>query len=184
MTSGSQISKDGSGDGKSDMGVQSPQQSPGIPRERNAGASSVSQQILSTVGRLVVLMMRSQAHQSTTLADLKSQIMPAVIAGQYSIVGKMRDADGFAVPVAAVIWARVSGDVDARLSADLAHPIKLTPKEWTDGDVIWIVEAMGEAPIVKGMLERLVGDTWKGRTVRLRANSDRGIVVQTLATAA
>jgi len=142
-----------------------------------------SPRILSTVGQIVVLLMRSQAYQNATLGDLKPRIMPPIIAGQYSIAGKRGDADGLVVPVGGLLWARVSAEVDARLSADPTAPLKLSPVEWTGGDIIWITEAVGEAPIIKEMMGRLLGGTWKGRTVRQQLKGDRGMLVFTHATA-
>lgn len=127
--------------------------------------------------------MRAQSYQSLTMADFKSRIMPAIVAGQFLIAGKRPNADGIVVPVGALLWARVSVEVDARLQAERTGRIKLAPGEWTGGDVIWITESVGETPVVKGMIERLIGDAWKGRTVRHCTFADRDRIVQTLAEA-
>ena len=92
--------------------------------------------------------------------------------------------DGSAVPSAQdYADALLPAEVDARLQAERTGPIKLAPGEWTGGDVIWITESVGETPVVKGMIERLIGDAWKGRTVRHCTFADRDRIVQTLAEA-
>lgn len=150
----------------------------------NTRESEIAERIASAVGRIVILLMRSEAHRKISVADLKWLVVPPVLAGQFSFVGRRRDAGGIVVPVAAVLWARVSPEVDARLSADPSKPITLAPEAWTSGEIIWLVEAVGEAPILKQMIERLASSAWKGKTVRLRVKTDDGAAVHTLPTAA
>jgi hemolysin-activating ACP:hemolysin acyltransferase len=189
MKSRTEFSEAGSSDSDAAGGVRSRPSSPKAPEaaaahdENAAGMQPGSPRILSTVGQIVVLLMRSQAYQNATLGDLKPRIMPPIIAGQYSIAGKRGDADGLVVPVGGLLWARVSAGVDARLSADPTAPLKFSPVEWTGGDIIWITEAVGEAPIIKEMMGRLLGGTWEGRTVRQQLKGDRGMLVFTHATA-
>jgi hypothetical protein len=46
-------------------------------------------------------------------------------------------------------------DIDARLSAAPAYPIRLHPNEWQSGDVYWIVDARGERNAVQQCIEAL-----------------------------
>ena len=51
--------------------------------------------------------------------------------------------DGQAARAALVLWARVSAEIDARLSVAPRYPIRLHPNEWQSGDVILIADAEG-----------------------------------------
>lgn len=151
----------------------------------NISRRETSQRIVSALGQIVTILMRSPAHQHLTLTDLKRRVVPAVLAGQFSLAGKRFKQDGLVVPVGALVWARVSPDVDKRLSADTTLPIDLTSEEWTSGDNIWVVDAVGEPALITEMLRRLSEREWRGRVARLRTRTADGSVhVHTLATAA
>lgn len=189
MTSRSEIPDTASGHGHLDTHVDAEPAAP-MPTtispdadERPSARPASSSAILSTVGRVAVLLMRAQTYQHLTMAEFKARIMPAIVAGQFLIAGKRPNAGGMAVPVGAVLWARVSMDVDVRLQTEKTAPIKLAPEEWSGGDIIWITESVGEAPVVKAMIAQLLGDAWKGRTVRHCGFGDGGRIVQTLAEA-
>lgn len=78
-------------------------------------------------------------------------------------------------PVGVVFWARVSPEVDQRLTERIAtEPVRLQPPEWRSGPIIWIVDAVGEHKVVEAMLTRLLETEWKGQEVRLRAHSKDG----------
>jgi hemolysin-activating ACP:hemolysin acyltransferase len=78
-------------------------------------------------------------------------------------------------PVGVVFWARVSPEVDQRLTEKIAtEPVRLQLPEWRSGSIIWIVDAVGEHKVIEAMLTRLLETDWKGQEVRLRARTKDG----------
>ena len=52
--------------------------------------------------------------------------------------------------------------------------MRLKPDEWKSGDILWLVDAVGEGRIVEAMLKRLVATEWKGREARMRVRAPDG----------
>lgn len=79
------------------------------------------------------------------------------------------------------LWARVSDEVDEKLSANLDRPARLRPDEWTSGENLWLIDAVGAPAAVKAMVERLSEAVFEGRPYKLRARGQDGKVsVQTV----
>ncbi len=117
-------------------------------------------------GGAVSLFMRSPAHRHYTMADLEWCLLPALKLNQF-MAGEAKLPDGRAVPTALVLWARVSAEVDARLSAAPRYPIRLHPNEWQSGDVIWIIDAVGEPKAVQECMEALAKTAFQGKQVKM-----------------
>ncbi|MEO1205118.1 MAG: toxin-activating lysine-acyltransferase [Pseudomonadota bacterium] len=44
-----------------------------------------------------------------------------------------------------ITWARVSTDVDTRMSEIAGkQPLRLRPDEWTSGEIYWLIDAVGD----------------------------------------
>lgn len=114
----------------------------------------------------VSLFLRSPAHRHYTLADLEWCLIPPLTLNQFS-VAEAKLPSGQAVPVALVLWARVSAEIDARLSAAPRYPIRLHPNEWQSGEVFWIVDAVGEPKAVQQCLETLTKTVFLGKQCRV-----------------
>ena len=120
----------------------------------------------ANLANAVALFLRSPAHRHYTLADLEWCLLPALARGQF-LVAEARMPDGQAMPAALVLWARVSAEVDARLSAAPGYPIRLHPNEWQSGDVIWIVDAVGEPKAVQECVAALAKTAFQGRQFKV-----------------
>ena len=127
----------------------------------------------------VALFLRSPAHRHYTLADLEWCLLPALALNQF-MAAETKLPDGQAVPAALVLWARVSAEVDARLSAAPRYPIRLHPNEWQSGDVIWVVDAVGEPKAVQQCVDALTKTAFQGKQFKMLspASSKQGIGVQ------
>ncbi len=79
-------------------------------------------------GGAVALFMGSPAHKHYTLADLEWLLLPALRLNQL-MAAEVKLPSGSAVLAALVLWARVSAEVDVRLSAAPGYPIRLHPNE-------------------------------------------------------
>ena len=75
--------------------------------------------------------------------------------------------NGQVVPAALVLWARVSAEVDARLSAAQRYQIRLHPNEWQSGAVYWVVDAVGERNAVQQCMEALMKTAFQGKTFKI-----------------
>ena len=98
------------------------------------------------------------------------------MTGQYSLAEARRGDSKIAFPAAVVLWARVSPNVDKRLAENLTGPLTLRPDEWRSGDILWLVEAVGDTRVVHGLLKQLAGSAFKDKDVKARTNGGRLVV--------
>jgi hemolysin-activating ACP:hemolysin acyltransferase len=124
--------------------------------------------------QIVSVLMRSSHYKHYTLADLEWFVFPPLLTGQFSIVEASAQPDGPKLPVAVALWASVSPDVDRRLSENLTAPVRLRPDEWQSGDILWLVDAVGDARIVPQFLKRLGDTVFKGRQIKMRTMGEGG----------
>ena len=110
-------------------------------------------------------------YKDMPLADLQWLVVPAIASGQFTLAEAQHAGNGMTAPVGVVLWARVSADVDQRLSSSTAHPVRLEPKDWTSGDILWLMEAVGEKQVVNALLTRLSETQWKGKQVKVMKRS-------------
>ncbi len=148
-----------------------------LPADELARRAELSKRLMGAFGEAVSVLMRSDAHRHQFLADLETLLLPPLAAGQFSIMDAQSKAIGFTQPVGLVLWARVSAEVDQRLSTGLDRPMRLKPEEWTSGDIVWIVEAIGDQRALGPMLKALSERELKGKAVKLRTRDEAGKVV-------
>lgn len=86
------------------------------------------------------------------------------------------------IPVGLALWAKVSSEVDEKLSANLNAPVKLRPDEWRSGEVNWIIDILGDEKIMQSLYAKLKGDVFKGQTFKVRAQNKEGQRVVTEVT--
>src|SRR5437588_8386931 len=125
------------------------------------------------IGQIVSLLMRSAHHAQHSLADLEWLLLPAVLAGQFRIAHAQARPSGPRTPVAAALWASVSSEVDQRLS-DLSNPLQLLPEEWRSGDILWLVDTVGDARVVPQLLKHLQETAFKGRDMKVPVRGEDG----------
>ena len=94
--------------------------------------------------QIVSLLMRSPLYRHFAIADLEWLVIPPLATGMFALAEMKAQANGPSFPAAAVLWASVSPEVDARLSANLSAPIRLRPDEWRSGELLWIVAVAGD----------------------------------------
>lgn len=114
-----------------------------------------ARRMMASFGEIVTLMTRSTKYRHAFLAELDWLVMPAVATRQYSVAEKLADGSKTMIPVAAIMWACVSPDVDARFSGAGERP-RLRPNEWRSGEIPWLVETIGEPKAAALLLKRLV----------------------------
>jgi len=123
----------------------------------------------------VGVLMRSAHYKQYTLGDLEWLVIPPLLAGQFRIgEAKPDNQQGPSLPVAVVLWASVSPEVDKRLmEAKNASP-QLKPEEWKSGDILWLVHAAGETRFVRFVVDQLMKTTFKGRQVKIIGRDREG----------
>ena len=135
--------------------------------------------------QIIGVLMRSQHYRQYTLGDLDWLVIPPVLAGQFRIGEVKTKKDGATLPVAVLLWAKVSPEVDARLTSSDDPAIRLSPQEWTSGDILWLTHAAGEPRFVRHLLKQISETVFKGLEVKTRARGEDGkVVVQLLPTGA
>lgn len=147
---------------------------PQIDAEEMKRRTIQSREIAASLGQLVSLMIQSRHHRLTMLSELEWMLLPAVTTRQFRVAEGFSQERGIVAPVGAVLWANVNPETDRRLAENLDLPIRLRPQEWRSGDHTWIIETLGEANAVNAMLQHLMQNELKGRTVRIRVAGKDG----------
>jgi hemolysin-activating ACP:hemolysin acyltransferase len=136
--------------------------------------AAASKRMAASFGEIALLMSRSPAEQHYALRDLDWLVAPAVSLGQFALAEAQSKTNGLVVPVGAVLWALVSPEVDQRLSAQEAGPIRLAPAEWRSGDIPWVIHTVGEPKILGGLMEQLTKTVFKDRAPKMRIRGQDG----------
>ena len=117
---------------------------------------------VATLGQIPVVLMRTPQHRHTFLSDLEWLVMPAIATNQFMTADHRDSKTGITVPLAIVLWACVSEEVDTRLSSYPEQRVRLKPEEWASGTIPWLVEAAGEphaiGRLMRDLLERRFPD--------------------------
>jgi len=138
---------------------------PAIDKQRLGAAASAL--VSAAIGEIAVVYSRSPDHKHYSLADIEWLILPPVLRGQFYVAQAARKDTGFRAPIAVATWAFVSEEVDRRLSADLAHHIRLRPEEWKCGDIAWIVDLVGAPAGIVNAVQWLKAGPFKGREAKV-----------------
>jgi cytolysin-activating lysine-acyltransferase len=126
--------------------------------------------------------MRTPPYKELWLSDLEWLVVPALLSGQVSVATAQSRTNGATMTVGAVLWARVSAEVDRRLAAHPGETMRLAPKEWTSGEIVWVVASAGDGRVLGEMLKRLAKQEWAGKEARIVVRAKDGTpMVATLA---
>jgi hemolysin-activating ACP:hemolysin acyltransferase len=156
---------------------------PADPAARRRAAIAVRHSL--AFAQIVSVLMRSPQHSRYPIAALQWLVLPPLLTGQFGVAEARSKQGGAAAPIAVALWARVSPEVDKRLSENLDKPVQLRPREWRSGDILWLVEAVGDQRALPPFLKRLGETVFKGRDVKVRRRgADGKVSVATLAALA
>jgi hemolysin-activating ACP:hemolysin acyltransferase len=144
------------------------------PDSSPPSAAAHAKHVAMVFGQIVGLLMIHPHYKHYTLADLEWLVAPAVSNGLVGLAEAQVRPGEPPRAVGAVLWARVSEEVDARLTAPAEERWRMKPHEWTDGDVLWIIESFGEANVVRQTLVHMQDDVWKSKPVKMRVRADDG----------
>lgn len=141
-----------------------------------------AQRTLASFAELVTLMMRSQKHRHAFLAELDWLVTPAIATRQYSVAQAQQDDRKVSAPVAAIMWASVSPEVDARLSEGRKSP-RLRPSEWLSGQIPWLIETIGDPRAASILLKRLVETRFSRTGIKTIVKNNGEYAVQVIGKA-
>jgi cytolysin-activating lysine-acyltransferase len=137
--------------------------------------------------QVVAVLMRDTNFRNLKIGDLEWLVIPPIMAGQFKLGHAARPADeraregGVSIPVAVVLWARVSAEIDKTFSDDLDKPMQLRPNQWASGDHVWIMATAGDRRALPHFVKELAQTVFKGQTVKMRTRGANGAVsVRTL----
>lgn len=149
-----------------------PSQATALKGRANRDATTLRNALSFT--QVVGVLMRSPHYRRYTLGDLEWLVIPPLLAGQFRIgQAKTAKSQGAAMPVAVVLWASVSAEVDKKLM-ETEEALQLKPEEWKSGDILWFMHAAGETRFVRQVVDKLLKTTLKGRQVKVRAHDPAG----------
>jgi hemolysin-activating ACP:hemolysin acyltransferase len=151
-----------------------PASGPASEEGRRRAAAAVRHSL--AFAQIVSILMHSPRYRHYTLGDLEWLVLPPLLTGQCSVAEAKSKDNGASVPVAVALWASVSPEVDQRLTENLNTPIRLRPDEWRSGDILWLIDAVGDRRVVPGLLKQLADNTLKGREIKVRGRGEGGKV--------
>ena len=141
---------------------------PAPPSKRVA----VNQQM--ALAQIITLMMQSPSYRQTRFSDLEWMVLPPLSLGQVAVADSEVDRTGSRRPVAAMLWAAVSAEVDKRLSSNHSAPIQLGPGDWGSGNILWITDIIGDTKAGHALVKNVLNTTLAGRSVRMRSLNSEG----------
>ena len=153
-----------------------------VLKKRMAGAA-VSKMVASAIGDMVTLYSKDPAHKHFAFADMEWKILPPIINGQFFITHADDEAFGTLRPIGMVTWAKVSDELDERLSKQVqGELVRLHPQEWTIGEHIWLVDVVGTKEGVRKALRILNENQFLDLEVKVPVRESSGnLAISTLA---
>lgn len=134
----------------------------------------MAKMVAASFGEVVTLMMRTPRYRKMPIETLETTAAAPVALGQVAIAEAQSKETGAVMPVAAVLWARVSPEVDRRLSDVENETTSLNINEWRSGDIPWIIEAIGERKALGKLLHQLVTTVFKSKPPKMRTTGADG----------
>ncbi|MEQ1614740.1 MAG: toxin-activating lysine-acyltransferase [Hyphomicrobiaceae bacterium] len=122
----------------------------------------------------VTVLARDAGYKNLRLADLEWLVVPPLLVGQVRIALTRATPEAPLVPSAVALWARVSAEVDKRLTENLDKPPLLGLREWNSGDIIWLITLAGEAKALATLVPQLQQTVFKDRPVKIRVQDKAG----------
>jgi len=149
-------------------------------RKRLAGAS-VSKMIASAIGDMVTLYSKDPAHKHFSFADMEWKILPPIVNGQF-FVQTADDPDfGTLRPIGLVTWAKVSNELDERLSKQAeGEMVRLRPQEWASGDNHWLVDVVGTPEGIRKVLTSINEKQLSGESVKVAMREKNVLKIKNL----
>ncbi len=145
-----------------------------LPAEELQRRAEATKRIAAAFGEIVSVLMKAPRNKHMSLTDLEWLVVPALLHGQFALAEAQHKTAGFTAPVGVLLWARVSAEVDARLTQTAGQPFRLQPHEWTSGDIIWIIDVISDEPTAGALVQQMMRGPFKGRAVKIAVRDGNG----------
>lgn len=142
-----------------------------IALRRRAVASKLA---AAAFGEITALFMRSPSHGSMPVSELQWAVLPAVVNRQFSLIHVQTPDGRVNGPVGVVLWASVSPDIDARMTAAPGAPLRLSAGERRSGGIHWITDAVGSPAQVNEVISRLRRTVFRHQPVKIAVRGEDG----------
>jgi cytolysin-activating lysine-acyltransferase len=161
--------------------VAKPLAAAGAPSQPTAAevqqGEAASARLLFRLGEILSVLMRAPQFRPVPLGEVRALVLPPLLSGQFLVAEARSKSRGFISPVAVALWAKVSKEVDERLSGNLDKPIRLAPAEWKSGDIAWLIVLAGNAQAIAPTLKKFQETTLKGQPLKMRSRTKDGKAV-------
>ena len=129
----------------------------------------------AALGEIMSVFLQSPVHRSVTLGALSRMVLPPFLTKQYVLArAKSEQGDYPPTPVGVALWARVSDEVDQRLTAEPGKPIELRPDEWRSGENCWLVEVAAAPKVAQSMVRDLMKRLPDGQPLKAKVIGQDG----------
>lgn len=125
-------------------------------------------------GELVALLMRSTSHRNMPLHELSTLVAPALLLDQYLAAKKKTEEGDASMLVGVAMWAKVSDEIDAKIRANPAAPIRLQMAEWNSGPHHWLVDMIAITPARGALLRDMQKRVGEDVAINIRSKTPDG----------
>jgi cytolysin-activating lysine-acyltransferase len=144
----------------------------GLNQDAAQQRALVAKSRFTALGEIIAVFMDAPGFKTMPLSDVQNLVMPAVLAGQFRVGQTPPDRTGVSVPVAVVLWACVSEELDRRLSQNQDFVLK--SNEWKSGGIPWLIAAAGDQRVLAQMLDHVQTTVLEGKKFKMRAKDSTG----------
>lgn len=130
-----------------------------------APENATSPTMATLLGEIVWLLTQSPAHRHLFITDLEWSVIPALKLRQVHLFRSKGRIVGLA------IWAKVSEEVDKRLSSGIN---RLAPNEWNSGENLWLVDIIAPLGGVEHLLSELKSRYFPNEPMKVIVTSENG----------
>jgi cytolysin-activating lysine-acyltransferase len=127
----------------------------------------------STLGSILQLMLASPRHRLLLLSDLDWLVGPPIKLGQYSVLHHNNQLTGY------VSWAFISKEVEERLRSSSA--LRFSINDWRSGDIVWITDMICGPTSVESIVAEVRRKVGAGKSINLLMPPRHGTLEPTVA---
>ncbi len=127
-----------------------------------------SKSLHASFGEVVNLLTHTPAFENLPLGKLKSLVLPAIRKGQFAILEGRNETNVISVPIAVMLWANVSEEIDQRLRSGSDTTVSLSADEWSSGEIPWLMLAVGDNSLLSGLKAHVEKAVNGGRPFQFR----------------
>jgi hemolysin-activating ACP:hemolysin acyltransferase len=128
-----------------------------------------SRPALIALGEITAVLMQRREFRKMTLPMLEAVATPAITHKQFMILTAHSEPPQASAPVAVILWAMVSPEIDRRLMQSRDSKDALRSNEWKTGDIPWIMVLAGNESGTAMLLDKARRGQFAGKTAKMYA---------------